>query len=259
MVAMLKKPYVEKLARLLITILICGVAFGLLLQPAGITKLNQSGETRLPIQFRQLEPPWEKLATLRCGDAILTTPKDIKDLSCVLTNNSSKDIVAGTLSISITLDKPGELASYLTFDSFLNSDFRARHPNNLLAAGDDFEIRDSQTTLDYPIVTIRAFIDYLEFSDGTTAGPNRAGSRILAGQREGARKYKEWMVSKYQIRQSLQPIIPLLTQRGLPSGFAVTTSDEEQGAQMYRGEMRRIYEAEGPEGLAKLLGAQRKN
>ena len=58
------------------------------------------------------------------------------------------------------------------------------------------EVADSQ---DEPIKTVRLTIDFVEFADGSTWGPDSANSRdLLAGQREGAK------LTRQRLRQLMQ-------------------------------------------------------
>lgn len=253
---MFSKTTLTVIVKLLLIVLTFGTVWFLLNRPA-VAHQAQDRQRLIPVHVHQLPASFEDRVLLRCDDATLSTAAEIRDLSCVLTNNSSKYIVAGTLNISVLLDNKGTIAqqqSLLTFDTFLHPDFRTEHPNNLIRPGTEYRLQDSSSTFDEPILSIVAFIDYIQFSDGTTVGPDNGGSYVVNAQREGARKYKDWLAAKYRKALSVNTILPLLLQDDdLPPELAITDPNEEQGARIFRRQERRLYETKGVEGLRKHL------
>lgn len=217
---------------------------------------QRSADQDLIVQVDQLPAPWNDRLPLKCH-AVLTTPNEIKTLSCTLSNNTLKYIEAGALSISIGLNINGVVnmqTATLSFDSFLHPDFRAEHPNNAIRPGGEYEIKDATSVFDRPVSSITVNLDYIEFSDGSRAGPDHSGSIIINAQREGARKYKDWLAAKYRATRSMEIVGQLLGQEGnLPVEAGISDGNQEQGARIFRRQQRRLYETKGAEALRKKL------
>ena len=47
-----------------------------------------------------------------------------------------------------------------------------------------------------PVATVNVSLDFIDFSDGTSLGPTQA-AKDLMDLREGAAKYKDWLVGIY--------------------------------------------------------------
>ena len=195
-----------------------------------------------------------------CDNAELSAPNALEKLSCVIKNNSGKYISAGTIRSAISLEKDGQSfvqSAYDTFDSFLHQDFREDHKNNLVGPGREFRLNDLPTDYEIGVVItgITVEIDYIEFDDNQTLGPNRGGSRVITNIREGASRYKNWLAQKYKEGgKKVNVILPLLEKsRPLPEELGVQNGEQKRGAIMYRNYARRTYETIGPEALAKHL------
>jgi hypothetical protein len=109
------------------------------------------------------------------------------------------------------------------------------------------------------VTNIKASIDHIEFDDGTIIGPDSGGSRVVKSQREGARKYKEWLVAQYNQTHSISGIVSLLGQgEDLPQNVGLRDSNEENGARIFREQERQVYERKGATTIQKHLEAGKK-
>ncbi|MFY9621519.1 MAG: hypothetical protein WAQ99_17030 [Pyrinomonadaceae bacterium] len=145
------------------------------------------------------------------------------------------------------------ISGYQSFDTFLHSDFRADHRNNAVGSDDSYSLY--QPPMTFPAGTVKEIkvqIDYIEFADGTTCGPNRVGGRILTGMRVGATKYKQWLVQRYR-GNGLKPTVELLDRDESPYDIGLSNEDETSGASMYRKYLRRLYRSKGHAELEKRL------
>jgi hypothetical protein len=218
-------------------------------------------EKHIPVTTNQLEPDNSVIPVeLKCEAAELSAPNTLEKLSCLIRNNTNKYITAATMNISITLEKEGKPSidsSFLTIETFVHPDFREEHKNNLIPPGGERHIEDIQTSYDNAVVkgvTVR--IDYVEFADDAARlGPNHAGSRIISNIREGAAKYKDWLIQKYiQSGRSINSITILLEKGQLPlDELGIKNGDQQQGVVFYRNYARKTYETKGAEGLIKYL------
>jgi len=221
----------------------------------------QEDERRLRIQVHQLPPRFQDRMLLRCDDAILATPTEVKEVTCYITNNSSKVVVAGGLSITYLLDDNGVSApqsAVLSFDSLLQPDLLTEHPEGVIPPGGQYRLRDIPTTLDRPITAIIAFLDYIEFSDSTKEGPDKGSSQLINAQRVGARKYQQWLAKKYEEKRSVETVVAFLnSDDDIPSELAITDPNEAQGARIFRRQERRVYETKGADILLKHIKGTR--
>jgi hypothetical protein len=189
----------------------------------------------------------------------LSAPNTIESLPCVIKNSTNKYITAAAIAISITTEKQGRLSAdlgFLTIETFLHPDFREEYRNNLIPPGGESPVEDLPSSYDDAVVKgVTMWVDYVEFEDKTTQGPDRAGSRIIANIREGAAKYKEWLIQKYnQSGRSIDAIVPLLEQsQPLPEELGIQNGNQQEGARFYRSYALKTYETKGAAGLIKYL------
>lgn len=229
------------------------------LSPKEISSSRQMPHLELEVTTQQLSAENGVIPVeLRCDKAELSSPNSVKKLSCVIKNNTYKPIVAGAVFTSMSLRGNNESfnsSNYGTFDTFLNSDFRETHKNNLILPGGEYTYSDLAVSYDpgVTIVRITMAIDYVEFADHTSVGNNRAGARIISETRTGAAQYKNWLAQKYQQKKSLPELIKILEQEGIPEGLTFQSESAEHGANMYRNFARRTYKTAGAEALIQQL------
>lgn len=263
---MISKAFLASLSKLLVALVMGVGAVSLLLSRSSDEPSVQDGGRpaqdrerpaqdggRLPVQVQQLSAHVAGNVLLRCENAHLSTPNEVADLVCYIRNNTSKQISAGALRISLTLDnQTNRHSSLLVFDTFVHPDYRAEHPNNLIGPGTEKQFADAVTTVDRPITGVSAMIDFIEFSDGTSLGPDGGSSRQLNAQRAGARKYKEWLAAKYDADRSADSLLRLISQGdSLPPDLPVIDPNERQGAKIFENHLRRLFQEKGAEGLTK--------
>lgn len=224
------------------------------------TPQNPTEPRSVQVKARQVDPIGGSLPVeLTCEDAKLIGSGRISQLKCVIKNNSFAPMVAGTVQVSITIDDNGKenlISGYQTFQTFLHPDFREDNQNNVTQPG--MVYRFDVTPSDFGDATVKEIaveLDYIEFLDRPSVGPNHVGSRTLADIREGATKYKNWLVKKYkQPGASVKTIAELLDNENIPRDeIGLQNTDQNSGASMYRKYARRSYDSKGPQELLKYL------
>lgn len=226
-----------------------------------VSPQKTAAKRSLPVEARQLDPVGGVLQVeVRCDDAKLSGTGRIDGASCVIKNNTFAPMVAGTIKVSITLEQGGVvnlISGYETFDTFLHPDFREDHKSNLIRPGMEYRLNLMPADYGDAIVKkIEAEVDYIEFVDKPPVGPNHVGARVIADIRDGAAKYKNWLVRKYKERAaSANAIVELLDKDAdtLSSEIGLLNGDQGSGASMYRKFARRTYQAKGLEGVTKHL------
>jgi hypothetical protein len=196
---------------------------------------------------------------LRCQIQNYLEPTDGKALRCIVKNNFNCAVTAFSLAYGITYEVNGKKStdsSSLTTDALIHPDF---HDSNFSKFTQPGAERDIQTipVIAAPMsnIQITVGIDYVEFDNGTTFGPNANGSRSIAQIREGAAKYKAWLKRNYLARgNSMDAVKGLLDQTSTVATDLGIPDELEVGAQEYRRNARQVFNFRGgPSELEKHL------
>jgi hypothetical protein len=234
------------------------LSFGLW-QFSGGAGLSQRGNAFVPVTPRQLHVDDGPMPVeLRCSPGQSSAPGVLDPFTCVLLNNTDKDIIAANVIYSIVVDQDGNesKATYAsTVDAIPHPDFAGasrpvRPGTESVGVGPP-----GPTSYQGAIIKgVEISIDYVEFADGSWLGPNQQGSRIIGDMRRGADRYKNWLRAEYS-KSGAPPdaITQMLNSRSLPSGLKFASADEEQGARAYRTRLRGIYESKGEAEVRTLL------
>jgi hypothetical protein len=193
---------------------------------------------------------------LRCEKAELSAPNRLETFTCRLRNNTRKNIVAANVTYSVVLEENGvksvDTRSH-TLDTSIHPDFY--EPSKSIAPqGERIITPPGPSTYEGSVVTgVEVKVDYVEFDDKAKLGDNLKAEQIIDEVREGAARYKAWLVMKYIAHGKLiESITPALMQdEPLPKEFKDTRLD--QGASAYRARLRRVYETHGAAALTRYL------
>jgi hypothetical protein len=202
----------------------------------------------IPVEIRQVR-------------AYKTSPNQINEFSCTIKNNTSKAIISYSLSITTITEAEGKetRGTEIQFiDSFLHPDVREIRKLQPIAAGKETYTESPGPVQFEPNVSVKQIqvsIDYIEFEDKTTLGPDaRNSSKRIALKREGAAKYKEWLVQMYvQKGRSINAILPLLQTTPLPQELALDGPIMKQGAIIYRKSLLNLYDSIGAQAVEQYL------
>lgn len=220
---------------------------------------NVRDVTRIPVKVRSPRADQFIPVTLECEDSVLSAPNKIEGVSCELINQTGKYISSATVAISVLVEKDGKVssdASYLTIETFLHPDLKEEGKDNRIKPNGRHRFNDVTTSYDDAVIKgVSVTVDYVEFDDSTTAGPNEAGAKIVADIRDGAAKYKRWLHQNYEKGgRSIDSVVSLLKNQPIPEDeLLITNGDQQQGAVMYRNFAIRTYERSGAAGLSKHL------
>lgn len=208
----------------------------------------QGKEIQLPVTVYQMEAEnGETPVTLQCEAASVTTPDTLNGFSCTLINNAEKNIVAVIAAYTIEYEQSGrtyrEVRSHLAA-TFVHPDFAKDAKSIPLGGGLSIKPGGSFKFEGTVIKGVEVQVDYVEFGDGSSVGPNKEGAKAVKDLREGASRYKNWLVGKYR-RGSIDTVIqslqadPSLSELGLTNGYL------EQGANLYRKRLQKIEKTRG--------------
>ena len=184
------------------------------------------------------------------------SPSEIDEIIAVVKNNTDKTILATSLQIAITTETDGVKSTkvnFLTTDSFIHQDIQ--HANKIKPfLARDVQVLESAATT-YPTGTvvrnIAVKLDYVEFNDGTTAGPNDSGGKIVYQTRTGAAKYKGWLEQKYvNGGRSASAVISAVETDDFASDLELN-GYQRHGAIAYKQFLRDSYKVQGADGVMK--------
>ena len=238
-------------------LILAGLSLCLWAVPARTT--SQQKDQFIPVVIsKQLEAKNGSIpADIRCGTARLSAPDQLEEFRCVLKNNTQANITAAHTLYTIVYEQDGSIyrdSFSSVAEAFVHKDFKGT--NKLIGPGNDTSF-GPPGPISYKNAVIKGVeitIDYVEFEDGSSLGPDKQGSRIVEAMRAGAERYKQWL--KAQTRQSanyIDTISSAIETTSLPSELRFTDVNEEQGANAYRNRLRKLYQNRGPVEVKKLL------
>lgn len=225
----------------------------------------QPSQQPLPIQkvpavARQLK--WEGVAPpveLHNPAASLSAANQLEEYTCVVKNNTDKAVTAFSLAWTIVMEVGGKESAVTeleVMDSLIHPDFRESRSLRAVSPGSEFIAESGPTYFgsNNSINRVEVSIDYVEFEDGTSLGPNAnsRSSQQIALVREGAAKYKEWLVQTYvNAGKSLKMVLQKLQSESIPDDLNLSTSEMKQGAHTYRKRILDLYNTRGPTAIEK--------
>ncbi len=170
-----------------------------------------------------------------------TAPNEIEDISYVIRNNTSEGITAVTVRQDIAYERGGITyveTGYGGVEFALHADLSDTQRLKSISPGGE-EVMESAGPArfddDAIIKEIRLSIDYVRFDNDRTFGAGGEGERRVLLMREGATKYKEWLVARYiENGKSMVAILPLLEREDIPEELSFKDVSQIQGAKQYR-------------------------
>jgi hypothetical protein len=199
---------------------------------------------------------------IKCDNVTLLAPNAADTFTCTLKNNTHKFINAATLVFSYTIEQGGRESfdsSFTTVDSAVHPDIRAARTQSFGAPAGELPVQELRTSYEEAVIKgVHVAIDYIEFTDNSTLGPNHAGAQTIAGMRAGAAKYKAWLVRVFKQSGGLVgPVVAQCESQPMPEQqIGLKGDDEQQGAIIYRNFTLRTYRTKGAEAVEKALKAE---
>jgi len=217
---------------------------------------------RPPAIAKQLEsegvtPPVE----LQRPAARLSAANQLEEYTCIVKNNTEKAVVAFSLAWTIVIEVAGKESAVTeleVMDSLIHPDFRESGSLRPVSPGTEFVAESGPTYFgsNDSIKRVKVSIDYVEFEDGTSLGPNinSRSSQQIAVVREGTARYKEWLVQTYvETGRSLKLVLQKLLNELIPDDLNLSTAEMKQGAHTYRRRMLDLYKKQRADRYRKIL------
>jgi hypothetical protein len=227
---------------------------------------KSSGEKLLSIKVNQL-PAEQNIIPIRleCNPARLPLPHKLEDVSCTLTNNTDKSITAVVVGYTIsneiaageTENKPFSMTGAITTEALIHATLREQRKNNFIQPGEATSVGLLPTAFDegYSINAMTMWIDFVEFDDNSTIGANNPGAKTVAEIRDGAARYKNWLVKKLDEISSDSAILETL-QKKHPrqiEELEKLSANQTEGANVFRKFAERTFSTQGIQGLRRIL------
>jgi len=234
-----------------------------ILSTSKTARQTESTTTALQVVIKQLppengNPPVEILE----ASAASTTSNEVQGFICSLKNNTSKNIIAYSLTVTTVTEQDGKESSptelYLV-DRFVQEDIQEIRSLRPIPPGGQSTVESSGPTSfssNTLVKRLELSVDYVEFDDKTTMGPdtNSHSSQRIKLVRDGATKYKEWIVQMYRRNgRSVDVIVPYLQRKPLQHELDFNDSHMKQGAHFYRSCLLDLYNKQGSEAVEKYL------
>jgi len=162
------------------------------------------------------------------------------------------------LAEAVTSDDNGTTSTelkYVTIDNFIHPDLHTDSKKEGIDHDAEPQFPSVSENYNGIITRVQVHVDYVEFIDKETLGPNEAGERILEGMRDGATKYKSWLEKEYEIHGKSVSTLVRLIEDEPPSAadLGVESASQEQGAIIYRKWLQKAYQTKGIEEIKKHL------
>ena len=241
---------------LVLVLAVAAVATTALQRPSNEDR-NQIGLQQLPITVKQLQPGINNSVELQCGTAGITPPNILNGFECLLRNNTHKSITAANIIYSTVLEEGGletrDSRNQVLITNF-HPDFYEREKNIIPGGSNSLRPAGVFTYHNAVIKGIEVYIDYVEFEDGTSMGPDLEGSKIIKDFRAGAMKYKGWL-AKESKQKPIDTLIqsPPSDEELQRSEIGLTNITQKEGARRYGIALRKLYKQRGPTEVQKYL------
>lgn len=167
---------------------------------------------------------------------VSSAPNKLDDLTYILKNNSDRAVLSAAVIKTITYDERGKVYAdsvCLTMDSAFHPDMRGTpfRPGTQMSMESPGPMAFNEGVV---IKEITLTLEYASFDDNSAYGSGSEGERKVNAMREGARRYKSWLVQEYsRAGKSLTAIFPLIQAPYVPEGLKLD-SDQIMGADRYR-------------------------
>lgn len=228
---------------------------------------KQAGEKFLPIKVNQLPPSEQNIIPiqLECIPARLPLPNKLEDVSCTLTNNTHKSITAAVVGYRIFSEtddsdkekKPFTMTGAITTEALIHTSLREQRRENFIQPKEATLVGLMPTTFDegHLISDMTMWVDFVEFDDNSAIGANNHGAKTVAEIRDGAARYRNWLVKKLDESKSDSVILEVL-QKKHPKQIeelGKLSANQAEGANVFRKFAERTFSTQGMEGLNRIL------
>ncbi|MCI0336902.1 MAG: hypothetical protein L0226_04955 [Acidobacteria bacterium] len=185
------------------------------------------------------------------------------ELQFTVKNNTNKPLIAAVIANEVTYLVGGQELkglSYRTRNLLIHPDISEIHNQKPIAPGGEMIFKPEPIEFVgangkiVPVKKITLSLDYVDFEDNTSLGPNKHGLYSVIKVREGAVKYREWLVKQFaESGKSENALLSLLRESGLPAELNLPKDHQITGARLYRRHLLSAYDHHGFIAIEKFL------
>ena len=185
-----------------------------------------------------------------------SAPNLLDDVTFVLKNNSREPISAVAVTKKILYRENGKLYEnlrYSTVDFLFHPDMadaRPFMPNTQVPMEASGPMNFGEGTV---IESVELKIEYVQYVKAASYGTGTEGERLINSQRNGAKKFKEYLAKTFsEAGQSLVTVIPLLEEQSYPDELKLSLN-ENSGADRYRRYLLKTLRTRGAAEVEKFI------
>jgi hypothetical protein len=240
---------------------VIGVALAWRINPKASPKVQEAVKHEVKVRVQQLETKSNGIPVEIIEEtATSSAPNVLDDVTFVLRNNSGKPISAVAVTKKVLYRENGKLYGNLRYSTV---DF-AFHPDMANAAPFMpnaqilMEASGPMTFEEGAIIeSVKLKIEYVQYVGAAPYGAGTEGEQRINSQRNGAKKYKEYLAKNFsEAGQSLVTVVPLLEEQGYPEELKLS-QDENLGADRYRRYLLKTLRTKGAVEVEKTLKLKR--
>jgi len=204
----------------------------------------------IPIDVKQLQTdtgfsPVEVMAPRAWSQV----KNEVTEFSCVIKNNTTKNITAISLTITTTIEDSGKEildSKFLSSDSALHPDIKEeRHMTSTGPGATQLMQLPGPTRYreDISVKNLHVEIAHVEFDDKSTLGYDMThiAARRIQLTRAGAAKYKEWLKKQYRQSGDLPESIIQQINSPISPEYGLLDESLKSGADVYRKWILRVH------------------
>jgi hypothetical protein len=240
----------------LLLVVVIGVALAWRINPKANPRVQEAKKHEVKVVVKQLETESNGVPVeIIQATATSSAPDVLDDVAYVLKNNSGKPIRAVAVTKKVLYWENGKLYGNLRYSmaDFTFPDMADAKP---FLPGTQFRM-DASGPMNFgegtTIETVKLKIEYVQYVGAAPYGAGTEGEQRINSQRNGAKKYKEYLAKTFaEAGQSLVTVVPLLEEQSYPEELKLSP-DENLGADQYRRYLLKTLRTKGAVEVEKAL------
>ncbi len=222
----------------LLTMLLCGVPNASILGPHPVWAIAIAKGVQISTEVIQLTSIGGRIP-VEIKNVTIQPSGPIDVLTFNVKNNTNKIINAVTVEVMVKGEYRGKSfisKFYMIRNQVIHPDISEIIHQKSIAPDEEisFDPEPLETYIGIVVKGISLKIDFVDFADKTSLGPNEKGSIYIYKVREGAARYKAWLVKQYESKdKATGSLMTLLRETSLPPELDLR-GQEIVGAKLYR-------------------------
>lgn len=245
----------------LLVAVVIGVALAWRINPKASPRVQEAKKREVKVLVKQLETKANGIPVEIIQEtATSSAPNLLDDVTFVLKNNSGKPISAVAVTRKVLYRENGKLygnSRYSMVDFSFHPDMadaKPFMPNTQFPMEASGPMDFGEGTI---IESVKLRIEYVQYVGAAPYGAGTEGEQRINSQRNGAKKYKEYLTKTFsEAGQSLVTVVPLLEEQSYPEELKLS-QDENLGADRYRRYLLKTLRTKGAVEVEKAIKLKR--